>query len=89
MSLVAVLALGRHTFQPHTSQKACVLIGIKRTMPVSRFDDDEILFFISDREGKDPRGRLLLGPDGCSVAHDLPEATPLVQARFDRLQALV
>jgi len=89
MSLVAVLALGRHTFQPHTSQKACVLIGIKRTMPVSRFDDDEILFFISDREGKDARGRLLLGPDGCSVAHDLPEATPLVQARFDRLQALV
>jgi type I restriction enzyme M protein len=84
--VVAVLGLGRNTFQPHTSQKACVLLGVKRSRAVAHFRNDQILFFISERDGKDHRGRLLYGADGQTVEHDLSEATPLVRARFDLLE---
>lgn len=87
VQVVAVLGLGRNTFQPHTSQKACVLLGVKRPRPARHFKNDEILFFISERDGKDHRGRLLFGADGRTVDHDLSEATPLVRARFGLLQA--
>ncbi len=87
MQVVAVLSLGRNTFQPHTSQKACVLIGIKRSRRAVQFRNDEVLFFISERDGKDHRGRLIFRTDGRTVEHDLSEATPLVRARFDVLQA--
>jgi len=85
--LIASLGLGRNTFRPHTGQKACVLVGRKRAAVAQRFDEEEVLFFVSDRDGKDVRGRLLLGADGQRVDHDLPEATPLVRARFDLLAA--
>ncbi len=84
LRVVAVLGLGRNTFQPHTGQKACVLIGQKRARPMAAAPDEEILFFISERDGKDARGRLACAPDG-RVLHDLAEATPLVRARFDLL----
>lgn len=87
MQVVAVLGLGRNTFQPHTSQKACVLLGTKRPHPVAQFKNNEILFFISECDGKDHRGRLLYGSDGHTVEHDLAEATPLVRTRFGFLQA--
>lgn len=84
LRVVAVLGLGRNTFQPHTSQKACVLIGQKRVHPGFPESDEEILFFISERDGKDARGRLQCTPDG-NVIHDLREATELVRARFQHL----
>lgn len=59
MRVVAVLGLGRHTFQPHTGQKASVLFAEKRAAPVPPPGDEEILFLVSEREGKDARGRLL------------------------------
>ncbi|MCS6898438.1 MAG: hypothetical protein RMJ98_01485, partial [Myxococcales bacterium] len=83
--LVASLGLGRNTFRPHTDQKACVLIGVKRFRIVRHFDSEEVLFFISDRDGKDARGRLLFRTDEQRIDHDLPEATPLVRAHFERL----
>lgn len=83
MKIVGVIGLGRNTFQPHTSQKACVLIGIKRMKQVTQFRNDEILFFISERDGKDNRGRLLYSADGNGIEHDLLEATPLIRSRFD------
>ena len=83
--VVAVLGLGRNTFQPHTSQKACVVIGTKRPKSMPQRREEEILFFISEREGKDHRGRLPYGEDGHTVTHDLGEATPLVRSRFDHL----
>jgi type I restriction enzyme M protein len=86
VSVVAVLGLGRNTFMPHTSQKACVVIGCKRLKPTRHFRDDEILFFISERDGKDHRGRLAYAADGQSIDHDLAGATPLVRRRFDILQ---
>lgn len=96
---VAVISLARSTFLPHTSQKACVLIGRKRRLSrsgrvdASSLPGQRLLFFVSDRAGKDDRGRLLTlaePGDGKGLAepsrsgppridHDLDQATPLVQ----------
>ncbi|HUQ04814.1 MAG TPA: N-6 DNA methylase [Kofleriaceae bacterium] len=82
--VAAVIGLGRNTFQPHTSIKACVVIGVKRARPVSlaaaRVED--ILFFLSERAGKDVRGRLVRRADG-AVDHDLDEAVPLVRRALE------
>jgi len=86
VAVVAVLGLGRNTFRPHTSQKACVVIGCKRPRPTLHYRDEEILFFISERDGKDHRGRLVHGPDGEAIDHDLAQATPLVRHRFEIVQ---
>jgi type I restriction enzyme M protein len=86
VTVVAVLGLGRNTFLPHTSQKACVVIGCKRPKPTRHFRDEEILFFISERDGKDHRGQLTYAADGRTVDHDLAQATPLVRRRFELLQ---
>lgn len=82
---VAVLSLGRRTFEPHTSQKTCVLLAQKRARVGAPSPSEEVLFFLSERDGKDARGRLLYEPDGLTVAQDLREATPLVRARFEAL----
>lgn len=84
--LVAVLGLGRHTFLPHTSQKACVVIGVKRRRPRPPEPSEEILFFVSERDGKDARGRLLLRPSGGGVDHDLGEAVAPVRERLAALR---
>jgi type I restriction enzyme M protein len=86
VAVVAVLGLGRNTFRPHTSQKACVVIACKRPKPTRPHRDEEILFFISERDGKDHRGRLTHTPDGDAIDHDLAQATPLVRRRFELLQ---
>jgi len=86
VAIVAVLGLGRNTFRPHTSQKACVVIGCKRPKPTRHFRDEEILFFISERDGKDHRGRLVYERDGAAIDHDLAQATSLVRRRFELLQ---
>lgn len=81
--VVAVIGLGRNTFQPHTSIKACVVIGVKRAAPVplAAVRAEDILFFLSERDGKDVRGRLVRRADG-AVDHDLDEAVPLVRRAF-------
>jgi type I restriction enzyme M protein len=86
--LVAVIGLGRNTFQPHTSQKACVVIGVKRerAIAVEAARREEILFFLSERDGKDHRGQLVRRADG-AIDHDLADAVPLVRARFDAMNA--
>ncbi|MSQ00626.1 MAG: SAM-dependent DNA methyltransferase [Myxococcales bacterium] len=72
--VVAVLGLGRNTFLPHTSQKACVVIAVKRGQVLPEPPSDEqIVFFQSLRDGKDARGRLL-------GDNDLSEASPAVRA---------
>ena len=83
---VAVISLARSTFQPHTGQKACVLIGRKRLQMDRAPTPQQVLFFISERSGKDDRGRLQqVAADGQAgsaprpIDHDLGQATPLVQ----------
>jgi type I restriction enzyme M protein len=44
LQVVAVIGLGRETFLPHTSQKADILIGVKRERPVKTFSNEEVLF---------------------------------------------
>ncbi|MFO0760670.1 MAG: N-6 DNA methylase [Byssovorax sp.] len=85
--VAAVLGLGRNTFQPHTSQKACVILGIKRRTPaagIGELGDEEIVFFVSDRDGKDARGRLLVRAGVREIDHDLGEAAEAVRAHLAR-----
>ncbi|MBN2197174.1 MAG: N-6 DNA methylase [Polyangiaceae bacterium] len=81
--VVAVLGLGRHTFLPHTAQKACVVIGVKRPRPITPDPGEAIVFFVSERDGKDARGRLRLRSDGAGVDHDLDEAVEPVRAALE------
>lgn len=88
--VVAVLALGHHTFAPHTSQKTCVLLAVRRPQPLPWLPPDEpILFLVSEREGKDAGGRILPRADASPgaphwqrVDHDLEDAV-------DRFHAFV
>jgi type I restriction enzyme M protein len=51
VQVVAVLSLGRATFQPHTSQKASVLLAVKRGEPLAEpASDEDVLFFVSDED---------------------------------------
>lgn len=77
--VVAVLSLGRNTFLPHTSQKACVVIGCRRPQPCEPSGDEEVLFYISERDGKDERGRSIYLPRSRELHCDLPDVTPAVQ----------
>lgn len=79
LQVVAVLSLGRNTFLPHTSQKACVVIGVRRTQPCEPAGAEEILFYISERDGKDERGRSVRSPHNGEPDCDLAEVTDRVQ----------
>jgi type I restriction enzyme M protein len=84
----AVVGLGRETFLPHTSQKACLFVGRRRPHPIDAPDPAErVLFVVSERSGKDSAGRLRLrdgasaGPIWDRVDHDLAEATARLRGR--------
>ena len=55
--VLAVVGLGRHTFLPHTHQKASVLFFRKHSEHSRTDVIDNILFAISERDGKDSTGR--------------------------------
>jgi type I restriction enzyme M protein len=84
LRVVAVVGLGRNTFKPHTGQKTCVLFGIKRPSLGQQAASEEILFALSERDGKDARGRLRRRADGVGVDHDLPELVDEVARRMER-----
>ncbi len=69
LQLVAVIGLGRHTFLPHTHQKAGVLIGVRRPRPLRRVPAEDVFFAVSERDGKDSRGHYAMLP---GVAQDQP-----------------
>jgi type I restriction enzyme M protein len=80
MRVVAVLSLGRNTFLPHTHQKADVLFGVKRLRPEAPSPDEEIQFLLSERPGKDSKGRIVAragstpaDPAWARADHDLDE----------------
>ncbi len=87
MQIVGVLSLGRTTFQPHTSQKAEVIFGVKRDKPVLIRDvrAEPVLFMVSENPGKDTKGNVVerLTPAGNSLwdraDHDLEDAVTLFQ----------
>lgn len=80
LRIVAVLGLGRNTFLPHTHQKACILFGVKREQPLRTSPNEDILFLISDKDGKDSKGQIIARPNTqledpawLRVDHDLGE----------------
>ncbi|MGH7962341.1 MAG: HsdM family class I SAM-dependent methyltransferase [Candidatus Binatia bacterium] len=84
LRVVAVLGLGRNTFLPHTHQKASVLFGIKRERAVRRPDNEEVLFLVSERDGKDSKGQTvsragvtLDDPQWIRADHDLADVVTL------------
>lgn len=90
LHVVAVLGLGRNTFLPHTHQKAAVLFGRKRNRPTRDWSADEVLFVVSDREGKDSKGQPIFRPGHgdqepmwSRVDHDLGEAVSHFQSHVE------
>lgn len=75
--IIAVLGLGRNTFLPHTHQKTNVLFAVKRERPVHVRPREDILFLISERDGKDSKGRIIARPN------TNPESNAWVRADHD------
>ena len=92
LQVVAVIGLGRETFLPHTSQKADILIGVKRERPTKTFSNEEVLFLTSEKSGKNSKGVLLIKEDSSiedsswnRVEHDLDEVVDLVRNHANEL----
>ena len=84
LRVVGVLGLGRNTFLPHTHQKASVLFGCKRREKVTDYKSEPVVFMISEHDGKDSRGNLILRDSDSRkqgswnrVDHDLGEAVDI------------
>lgn len=86
--IMSVLGLGRNTFLPHTHQKASVLFGVKRprALTKSQIPDEDILFLISEKAGKDTKGKIIprLGtssedPSWIRADHDLDRLTDMFE----------
>lgn len=61
--ILAVVGLGRNTFLPHTHQKTSILFLQKRAVGAVGDVGENIFFAVSDRDGKDKKGRNILRPD--------------------------
>jgi type I restriction enzyme M protein len=78
--VLGVVGLGRNTFLPHTHQKASILFLQKRTSNCGEIRDENIFFGVSDKDGKNSKGKLLAKPEVAEVGdqwswvhHDLEE----------------
>ena len=58
--VLGVVGLGRHTFLPHTHQKASILFAQRRLKGEKKHQNERVLFAISERDGKDSKGRFRL-----------------------------
>jgi type I restriction enzyme M protein len=58
-----VVSLGRNTFLPHTHQKCEILFCTKRPSPLPSIQQEHVLFLVSEREGKDSKGRVIRKAD--------------------------
>lgn len=89
MRVVAVIGLGRTTFLPHTHQKTSVLFGYKRTKVQRNLEAEPIFFAVSEKDGKDSRGRYVwrIGEHmdetlWSKVDHDLDDILSAFQSDF-------
>jgi type I restriction enzyme M protein len=78
--ILGVVGLGRNTFLPHTHQKTSILFVQKRTNGAPESLDENIFFAVSDRDGKDKKGKIVFKKDFSKltdswqwVDHDLDE----------------
>jgi len=58
--ILGVVALGRHTFLPHTHQKASILFVQKRLAGSSLVRDEGIFFALSEKDGKNSKGQIMV-----------------------------
>ena len=58
--VLAVIGLGRHTFLPHTHQKASILFLQKNYPSIKISPDYNIFFAVSERDGKNSKGQFVL-----------------------------
>ena len=58
--VLGVIGLGRNTFLPHTHQKTNVLFLRRRQEHETKDPQERIFFAVSERDGKDSKGRVLL-----------------------------
>ncbi|NEX63745.1 N-6 DNA methylase [Noviherbaspirillum galbum] len=78
--VLGVVALPRNTFLPHTHQKASILFLQKRASGGDMQPDEDIFLAVSEREGKNTKGKLRRRPGAASngpqwtwVDHDLED----------------
>jgi len=84
LKLFAVVSLPKHTFAPHTSQRAVIIYGQKRPSPLIQPKKNEsILFFVSTADAKLANGRLRKSSDTGQVQHDLNEATESIRTHIE------
>lgn len=62
--VLGVVGLGRHTFLPHTHQKASVLFVQKLESEKQSKEDYDIFFAISQSDGKNSKGQPVMRTDG-------------------------
>jgi len=62
--ILGVVGLGRHTFLPHTHQKASILFVQKRLAGNGMTRDEGIFFALSERDGKNSKGQIVLREGG-------------------------
>jgi type I restriction enzyme M protein len=85
LRVFAVVSLPANTFAPHTSQRAVIIYGQKRSEPLRTPQTDEaICFFVSTMDAKHANGRLRMASNTGKVAHDLHEATENIRAHIAR-----
>ena len=58
--ILGVVSLGRHTFLPHTHQKASILFLQKRLTKCNMSRDEAIFFALSERDGKNSKGHIMI-----------------------------
>ena len=73
--ILGVVSLGRNTFLPHTHQKASVLLARRREKGERKIRDERVFFAVSERSGKDSKGRY--------VVHEGASATATLWDRVD------
>ncbi len=67
-----VVSLPSSTFQPHTGQRTCILLGRRRSSGRQGQGGGRILFQVAARSGKDSRGRPILRETDGQVHEDDP-----------------
>lgn len=85
--VVGVLGLGRNTFLPHTHQKTSILFCQKRHAPSADFSNEKILFVVSEKDGKDSKGKTIIRDNTETSAwlrleHDLFQAVDMFHSFF-------
>lgn len=89
--VLGIVSLGRNTFLPHTHQKTNVMFLAKRISHERTCPDERILFAISEKDGKDSKGRFLFRSDRSlnggvweSVDHDLDSIVKVFREFLDQ-----